>query len=160
MQALGYVESSAIASTIQDHVASYLDINGDVVSKINLLTMQTLALYCPHVEGVHYVDSFTLPAMWSCLKIHSKKIGQDKEIEAFNSQSKWTLQCLTMVTSMKCVNVLGSTTILNIFHDNPIVAQVGGIEMRQGLYTNVWSQLLTLLAHCRIKMKVVKILIQ
>ena len=81
--------SPGFANIIQDEVAAYLAINGDMVKERNLHIIQTLVLYYLDVESTQHENLYTLPIMWSRLKVHNKKDKRAKEIEAFNQQRRW-----------------------------------------------------------------------
>ena len=73
MRAPRYIQESIFANMIQDEVASYLGMNGDMIRERNLHTIPTLALHYHDVESIQDDNQYTLPIMCSHLKVHFKK---------------------------------------------------------------------------------------
>lgn len=136
VRAPGDCEGSALADAILNQVASYLGIGNNQVRDENLHTYESINLF--HGEkGVGGEDGFTLPAIWDRVKARSNLKEREKEIERFNEQSKWIKRGISIVTSVYHVTPVPNSATVSIFKDGSVVAEVGGVEMGQGLYTKV-----------------------
>ncbi|KAG0608809.1 hypothetical protein M758_8G134400 [Ceratodon purpureus] len=136
VRAPGDAQCSTIAEAIVDHVASYLGMSGIKVRDENMHTFDSLVLFHrDHLVGDK--EGFTLPTIWSRLKVHARVEEREMEIEKYNKQSKWLKRGLGMVPCVYHVLGLGNTSTVSIFQDGSVVVEVGGVEMGQGLYTKV-----------------------
>ena len=136
MRAPGDVDGSFVADAIIEQVAAYLGTTSDSIRDKNLHTDESIvSFYTPKVVGE--LSDYTLPDVWAQLKRSSNKAERELEIERFNEQNKWIKRGLGMVPSIYSIIVFGSTATVSIFQDGSIVAEVGGVEIGQGLYTKV-----------------------
>jgi indole-3-acetaldehyde oxidase len=136
VRAPGDVQGSAVADTVQDHVAAFLGMSGNKIREENLHNHQSIALlFGEHTAGD--ANAFTLESIWNQLKARTKLIEREKEVDKFNLQSRWLKRGVAMVTSVYgCFNGSRRATV-GIFQDGSIVAEVEGVEMGQGLHTKV-----------------------
>jgi len=113
-----------------------LGISGNKVRDENLHTPESIYLFHGE-ESVGGEDGFTLPAIWERVKARSNLEEREREIERFNAKSKWIKRGISAVTSVYHVTTIPNAATVSIFQDGSIVAEVGGVEMGQGLYTKV-----------------------
>lgn len=136
VRAPGYVQGSAVADTVQDHVAAFLGMSGNKIRDENLHSHQSVTLlFGEHTAGD--ANSFTLESIWKQLKARTKLIEREKEVDRFNLQSRWLKRGVAMITSVYGCSSAGRTATVGIFQDGSIVAEVAGVEMGQGLHTKV-----------------------
>ncbi|KAG0601086.1 hypothetical protein M758_11G082900 [Ceratodon purpureus] len=153
----GFTQANAIADSVLDHVASYLGIGGNNIREENLHSIQSLKLF-QDVTFVGNEDSFTLPAIWNRLKIHARVHERETDVEIFNKHSRWLKRGLAMVPIIYHSSGSGNTSTVSIFLDGSVVAEVGGVEMGQGLYTKVRQTIAYALSSLCSKEEVLKIL--
>lgn len=136
VRAPGDLQGSAMADTVQDHVAAFLGMSGNKVREENLHSHQSITLLYGE-QAVGDANAFTLDSIWNQLKDRTKLIEREKEVDRFNLQSRWLKRGVAMVTSVYGCWKLGRRATVSIFQDGSIVAEVEGVEMGQGLHTKV-----------------------
>jgi xanthine dehydrogenase molybdopterin-binding subunit B len=136
VRAPAVTQMNAIADVIVDHVAAYLGTSGNKVREANMHSMESLKVF-QDVSHVGNEDGYTLPAMWNQLKTQARVGEREREVESFNKQHRWLKRGLAMVPVIYQVTGSGNTSIVSIFQDGSVVAEVGGVEMGQGLHTKV-----------------------
>ncbi len=105
VRAPGDVQGSAIADTVQDHVAAFLGMSGNKVREENLHSHQSMTLLYGE-RTVGDANAFTLDSIWNQLKARTKLIEREKEVDRFNEQKQvvearsgdghlraWVLRC-------------------------------------------------------------------
>ncbi|KAG7568170.1 2Fe-2S ferredoxin-like superfamily [Arabidopsis thaliana x Arabidopsis arenosa] len=135
MRAPGEVQGSYIAESIIENVASSLQMDVDVVRKINLHTYDSLRKFYKHISGDP--DEYTLPLLWEKLEISSKFKERVEMVKEFNLSNVWRKRGISRVPIVHQVMQRPTPGKVSILSDGSVVVEVGGIEIGQGLWTKV-----------------------
>jgi xanthine dehydrogenase molybdopterin-binding subunit B len=116
--------------------------DADEVRERNLHTSTSLGrFYGPDItnepEFVDESGEYTLPKLWARLKASAKWEERKQQVERFNAENIWIKQGLAMVPCIYMVSSRSNVAKVSIYSDGSIVAEVGGNEIGQGLYTKV-----------------------
>ncbi|KAL1188795.1 Aldehyde oxidase 4 [Cardamine amara subsp. amara] len=87
LRAPGEVQGSYIAESIIENVASSLNIDVDVVRRINLHTYESLSKFYKQVAGEP--DEYTLPLLWDKLEISADFGRRVESVKEFNLRNVW-----------------------------------------------------------------------
>ncbi|KAK9123011.1 hypothetical protein Sjap_012613 [Stephania japonica] len=135
MRGPGEVQGSYIAEAIIENVASFLSIDADYIRKKNIHTYDSLILFYGASSGES--NEYTLPLVLNKVVKSSSFHQRVEAIRQFNSDNIWRkrgISCVPVVHEVMARPTPGKVGILN---DGSIVAEVGGIDLGQGLWTKV-----------------------
>ncbi|CAH2038928.1 unnamed protein product [Thlaspi arvense] len=136
LRAPGEVQGSYIGESIIENVASSLNMDADVVRRINVHTYESLRkFYTEEVAGEP--DEYTLPLLWDKLEISSDFKRRAESVKEFNRDNVWRKRGISRVPVVYQVKNRPTPGKVSILSDGSVVAEVAGIEMGQGLWTKV-----------------------
>ncbi|CAA7015316.1 unnamed protein product [Microthlaspi erraticum] len=136
LRAPGEVQGSYIAESIIEKVASSLNMDVDVVRRINLHSYESLKkFYTQEVAGEP--DEYTLPLLWDKLEISSDFKRREESVKEFNLCNVWRKRGISRVPIVYEVVHRATPGRVSILSDGSVVVEVAGIEMGQGLWTKV-----------------------
>ncbi|XP_027332426.1 abscisic-aldehyde oxidase-like isoform X2 [Abrus precatorius] len=135
MRGPGEVQGSYIAEAIIENVAATLSMDVDSVRSINLHTYTSLKAFYEHSSGEPY--EYTLPSIWSKLAVSANYDHRTKMVKEFNRINTWKKRGISRVPVVIQLSLRPTPGKVSILSDGSIVAEVGGIEVGQGLWTKV-----------------------
>jgi xanthine dehydrogenase molybdopterin-binding subunit B len=135
MRAPGDVQGHFIAETIAEHVAAYLGMEAWKVKEKNMFSIPRITLFYP--GSINDDGSYTLPYLWNRLKTQSQFEKRRLEVKKFNESSKWQKRDIDIVFGIYNTGLMPKQGRVSCFEDGSVVAEVGGIEVGQGLWTKV-----------------------
>ncbi|ESQ36467.1 hypothetical protein EUTSA_v10006570mg [Eutrema salsugineum] len=135
LRAPGEVQGSYIAESIIENVASSLNMDVDVVRRINVHTYESLRKFYKEVAGEP--DEYTLPLLWDKLEISSDFKRRVESVKEFNHGNIWRKRGIARVPIVYQVKNRPTPGKVSILRDGSVVVEVAGIEMGQGLWTKV-----------------------
>lgn len=135
MRAPGELQGSFIAEAVMEHVASVLSMDVDSVRSENLHTFESLKAFYGHFAGE--LMDYTLPAIMEKLARSSSFLERTEMIKQFNQKNRWKKRGISRVPVVADVLVSPTPAKVSILPDGSIVAELGGVELGQGLWTKV-----------------------
>ncbi|XP_020211334.1 abscisic-aldehyde oxidase [Cajanus cajan] len=135
MRAPGDVQGSYIAEAIIEKVAATLEMDVDSVRSINLHTYTSLKAF--YEDSCGEPHEYTMPLIWSKLNAFANYEVRVEMVKEFNRTNTWKKRGISRVPVMYEVTQRATTGKVSIFSDGSVVAEVGGIELGQGLWTKV-----------------------
>ena len=134
MRGPGEVQGSYVAEAIIEHVASVLSTDANLVRRINLHTVESLALF--HSECAEDDVGYTLNPICEQLTASESYQRRVEMIQSFNI-NKWKKRGISFVPTVHKVLSRPTPGKVSILNDGSIAVEVGGIELGQGLWTKV-----------------------
>jgi len=131
----GVVQGSFIAEAIIEEIASTLSVDANSMREKNLHTYESLSLFYEGSAGKF--SEHTLPLVSDKLIKSARFDHRFARSNHFNNCNQWRkrgISCLPVIHPVTVRPTPGKVSILN---DGSIVVEVGGIELGQGLWTNV-----------------------
>ncbi|XP_013666466.2 aldehyde oxidase 4 [Brassica napus] len=135
LRAPGEVQGSYIAESIVENVACSLNMDVDVVRRINVHTYESLSKF--YTEAAGEPDEYTLPLLWDKLEISSDFKRRAVSVKEFNAGNVWRKRGISRVPIVYHVKNRPTPGRVSILWDGSVVVEVAGIEMGQGLWTKV-----------------------
>ncbi|CAH8309412.1 unnamed protein product [Eruca vesicaria subsp. sativa] len=135
LRAPGEVQGSYIAESIVENVACSLNMDVDVVRRINFHTYESLKK--SYKEAAGESDEYTLPLLWDKLEISSDFKRRAESVKEFNVCNVWRKRGISRVPIVYHVKNRPTPGRVSILGDGSVVVEVAGIEMGQGLWTKV-----------------------
>ncbi|KAL1307789.1 hypothetical protein HN51_049689 [Arachis hypogaea] len=135
MRGPGEVQGSYIAEAIIENVAAMLSLDVDSVRSINLHTHESLKLFHEYCFGEPH--EYTLPSIWSKIAASANYDQRTKMVKEFNKINTWRKRGISRVPVVFQLSLRPTPGKVSIFSDGSVVAEVGGIEIGQGLWTKV-----------------------
>ncbi|KAL1348049.1 hypothetical protein HN51_024045 [Arachis hypogaea] len=135
MRGPGEVQGSYIAEAIIENVAAMLSLDVDSVRSINLHTHESLKLF--HEYSFDEPHEYTLPSIWSKIAASANYDQRTKMVKEFNKINTWRKRGISRVPVVFQLSLRPTPGKVSIFSDGSVVAEVGGIEIGQGLWTKV-----------------------
>ncbi|XP_010521612.1 PREDICTED: abscisic-aldehyde oxidase-like isoform X2 [Tarenaya hassleriana] len=135
MRAPGELQGSYIGEVIIENVASSLNMDVDAVRKTNLHTYESLTKFYQQTAGDR--NEYTLPSIWDKLEISSGFKERVEMVKEFNGSNVWRKRGISRVPIVHQCTQRATPGKVSIFSDGSVVAEVGGIELGQGLWTKV-----------------------
>ncbi|KAL2316961.1 hypothetical protein Fmac_030837 [Flemingia macrophylla] len=135
MRAPGDVQGTYIAEAIIEKVATTLAMDVDSVRSINLHTYTSLKEFYGGSCGEPH--EYTMPLIWSKLNDFADYEVRVEMVKEFNRINTWKKRGISKVPVMYEVTQRPTPGKVSIFSDGSVVAEVGGIELGQGLWTKV-----------------------
>ncbi|CAN8295625.1 unnamed protein product [Cochlearia groenlandica] len=135
LRAPGEVQGSYIAESIIENVAASLNMDVDVVRRMNLHTYESLRKFYKQVAGEP--DKYTLSLLWDKLEKSSDFKRRAEMVKAFNLSNVWRKRGISRVPIIHEVVNRPTPGKVSILSDGSVVVEVPGIEMGQGLWTKV-----------------------
>ena len=129
------VQGSYVAEAIIEHVASVLSTDANLVRRINLHTVESLALF--HSECAEDDVGYTLNSICEQLTASESYQRLVEMIQSFNINNKWKKRGISFVPTVHKVLSRPTPGKVSILNDGSIAVEVGGIELGQGLWTKV-----------------------
>ncbi|CAH2047508.1 unnamed protein product [Thlaspi arvense] len=117
LRAPGEVQGPYIAESIVENVASSLNMDVDVVTRINVHTYESLRKFYTD-EAAGEADEYTLPLLWDKLEISSDFKRRAESVKEFNRSS-----------------IKSTPGKVDILCDGSVLIEVAGTEIGQGLWT-------------------------
>lgn len=136
VRAPGDVKGAFIAEAIIEHVAVVVGLTPQEVRERNMHSLETATKFWGAI-AVGGPEGFTLPLVWEQLKESARLREREALIQAYNRSSRWLKRGLAMVPAVYTVLQSRQRGRVTAFADGSVVAEVGGIEMGQGLWTKV-----------------------
>ncbi|KAG7595822.1 Aldehyde oxidase/xanthine dehydrogenase molybdopterin binding domain superfamily [Arabidopsis suecica] len=135
LRAPGEVQGSYIAESIIENVASSLNMDVDVVRRINLHTYESLRKFYKQAAGEP--DEYTLPLLWDKLEISADFRRRAESVKEFNRCNIWRKRGISRVPIIHLVIHRPTPGKVSILNDGSVAVEVAGIEVGQGLWTKV-----------------------
>ncbi|CBJ27195.1 conserved unknown protein [Ectocarpus siliculosus] len=132
----GGPQGMLVTETVMDHLASSLEMDSFV--------LRTLNLYKPE-EPTHFgqpLEAWNVPAAWKDVQQWADIERRRKEVDAFNSSSRYRKRGLAVVpTKFGICFTAGfmnqGGALVHVYLDGTVLVSHGGTEMGQGLHTKV-----------------------
>ncbi|XP_010483972.1 PREDICTED: benzaldehyde dehydrogenase (NAD(+))-like [Camelina sativa] len=135
LRAPGEVQGSYIAESIIENLASSLNMDVDVVRRINLHTYESLRKFYKQDAGEP--DEYTLPLLWDKLEISADFRRRAESVKEFNLCNVWRKRGISRVPIIHLVVHRPTPGKVSILSDGSVAVEVAGIEVGQGLWTKV-----------------------
>jgi len=129
------VQGSYVAEAIIEHVASVLSTDANLVRRINLHAVESLALF--YSECAEDDVGYTLNSICEQLTASESYQRRVEMIQSFNINNKWKKRGISFVPTVHKVLSRPTPGKVSILNDGSIAVEVGGIELGQGLWTKV-----------------------
>ncbi|XP_048259580.1 xanthine dehydrogenase/oxidase-like isoform X3 [Haliotis rufescens] len=134
----GAPQGMFVTESVIDKMADFLNIPGEVIRSKNLYKEGELTHYNQPVIDAH------LPRLWSECVSQSGFTQRRKEVDKFNSESRWKKRGLCVIPTKFGLSYEAPSKFLNqacalvtLYLDGSVLVSHCGVEMGQGLHTKM-----------------------
>jgi len=139
MRAPGSMQSALFSGAVIEHIARAVGKDVEDVMELNFYQEGDTSCITSSIVFGWYNFNYTLPKLWSQMKVAAQFDQRKAAVVAFNKQNKWIKKGISMAPAklnMRSYSYLMGAH-LTAYPDGTVHVSTGGVEMGQGLHTKV-----------------------